>query len=559
MDIEELKQFIIDNLITKSGKINPHFTKEKWWIDNGIDYSVFQHINSLYSTYPNAKTQIQLLYDIVNDIKEIQYCDVCKINQKIFYNFVQGYRHCCSSKCSKKHPNFNENRKKTTLEKYGVEHTSQLDSEKARRKETCIKKYGVPHHTKNKKVQEKRVKTTLEKYGVEHISKLQEIKDKKKETCFVNYGVENPSQSKDIQDSKIKTNLERYGVEYYSKTKEFRDSVCLDFPILKDKEWLEEQHKTKSTVEIAKELGTTATKVLCWIKNHGIEHKIYNVRSQQKEIQAYLDSINVRYKVNDRNSIKPKELDVHVTDYKFAIEVNGVYWHQEQKVGKTYHVDKLKLCEDNNIKLIQLWDFEWDSKKEICKSVINSFLNKNDKIYARETVVKIISSKKCREFLDNNHLQGYCRSKIKLGLFYKNELVSAMTFGKPRFNKKYQWELIRFCNKLNTNVVGGASKLFNKFLERCSPDNVISYNDKRVFSGGIYKTLGFNFLYDSELNYFYFKNGKTLSRYDCQKHKLTEILKDDFDETLTERENMLNNGWYDIYDCGNGVWEYMRK
>lgn len=53
-----------------------------------MDYTVLEYINTLYSKYPNAKAQIQLFYDIVNDIKEIQYCEVCKKNQKRFYNMA---------------------------------------------------------------------------------------------------------------------------------------------------------------------------------------------------------------------------------------------------------------------------------------------------------------------------------------------------------------------------------------------------------------------------------------------------------------------------------------
>ena len=45
-----------------------------------------------------------------------------------------------------------------------------------------------------------------------------------------------------------------------------------------------------------------------------------------------------------------------------------------------------------------------------------------------------------------------------------------MTFSPPRVNMgsknhKQQWELVRFCNKLNTRVVGGASKLLKYFIK----------------------------------------------------------------------------------------------
>ena len=48
-------------------------------------------------------------------------------------------------------------------------------------------------------------------------------------------------------------------------------------------------------------------------------------------------------------------------------------------------------------------------------------------------------------------------ASVKLGLFYNDELVSVMTFRKPRFNKKFEYEIIRFCSSAN---IVGASKLF---------------------------------------------------------------------------------------------------
>ncbi len=88
-------------------------------------------------------------------------------------------------------------------------------------------------------------------------------------------------------------------------------------------------------------------------------------------------------------------------------------------------------------------------------------------------------------FLDENHIQGNCISKYRYGLYYNNELISLMTFGKSRF--KDEFELLRFCNKLGYNVVGGASKLFFHFLKDHEEiKEVISYADRRWSVGNLY-------------------------------------------------------------------------
>jgi hypothetical protein len=160
--------------------------------------------------------------------------------------------------------------------------------------------------------------------------------------------------------------------------------------------------------------------------------------------------------------------------------------------------------------------------------------------------------------LDKNHLQGYSNSSIKIGLFYNKELISVMTFGKPRFNKNYEYELLRFCNKLNTSVIGGASKLFSYFLKNYFQhgEKIVSYANIRISDGGLYHKLGFIEKEKTDPNYFYFKSNRIYTRYQCQKSKLLKLLGDEFNSNLTEKENMNNNDYKIVYDCGNYVFEY---
>ena len=263
------------------------------------------------------------------------------------------------------------------------------------------------------------------------------------------------------------------------------------------------------------------------------------------------------------NSLFDKiEYDIFIKEKKIAIEYNGLYWHKEGKKDKFYHLKKSQLAQQENIRLIQIFEDEYIFKKEIVVSRLKSLLGTPDRrIYARKCSVKEINSKEKDSFLNKNHIQGTDKSKVKLGLFFENELVSVMTFGHPRLalgskkNNRQIWELVRFASTLNTQVVGGAGKLLKYFERNYKPDEIFSYSDKRWSDGGLYKALGFEYSHTSRPNYWYFdeKEMKRYHRFNFRKDVLNEKL-EFFDPKLTEIENMMINGYSRIWDCGNDKW-----
>ena len=177
-------------------------------------------------------------------------------------------------------------------------------------------------------------------------------------------------------------------------------------------------------------------------------------------------------------------------------------------------------------------------------------------------LAKEIDSKTCNSFLDTNHIQGKSSSNIKLGLYYGDELVSVMTFGKPRINmgdnhNNCQWELIRFCSKLNTRVVGGASKLLNYFIKHYDPDTIISFSSNDISNGNLYKQLGFKSDYKYQQSYWYVEPG-TLKRYHRSSFTKAEIVKrgwmEKVDDSRTEQKVMKSRGFFCIYDSGQFKW-----
>ena len=260
--------------------------------------------------------------------------------------------------------------------------------------------------------------------------------------------------------------------------------------------------------------------------------------------------------INSKNIINPYELDIYLPDLKLSFEFNGIYWHSELYKTNDYHNIKTNLCLEQGIQLIHIYEDDWEFKQEIVKSLILNKLNKTkNKIYARKTEVKEITDNKIiKEFLFNNHIQGNVNSSIKIGLFNENELVSLMTFGKFRkpLNSKSlnnnEYEMLRFCNKLNTNVIGGASKLFKYFIRKYNPVKIISYADRSYSNGNLYKQLGFQLQHITEPNYYYVIGHKKYNRFNFRKDIL---VKQGFDKNKSEHEIMLERKIYRIFNSGN--------
>jgi hypothetical protein len=273
-------------------------------------------------------------------------------------------------------------------------------------------------------------------------------------------------------------------------------------------------------------------------------------------IRDVLDKYNIEYQTNVGYIISPKELDIYIPSKQIAIECNGIYWHSKNE--PSYHQNKFIECQQKEIQLITLWEDWIRNKSEIVESIIKSKLGIiEDKIGARKCEIRSVESNVCKEFLNKNHIQGFSPSTIKLGLYYNNELVSIMTFSKSRIGigkNEEGYELVRFCNKLNTNIVGAASKLLNHFVEIYNPTQIISYSSNDISSGHLYEVLGFTKENKTSMAYWYI-NQNTFQRYhrfNFRKAKLKDMGYDT--ENLTESQIMSGLPYWKIYDSGTTRW-----
>ena len=487
------------------------------------------------------KEDLEYLYIELNmSLNEIT--SYFNVDNNIFYSWLKNFNIKKDRKLS------SERKKQTCLEKYGCEYVLQNKKIREKANQTKIEKYG----DKNYNNIEKYKQTCLEKYGVDNISKI--TREKAKNTMLEKYGVDNYSKSKEAKEKQIKTNLLKYNRNCHTQQHISNKS----FEIISNKNNLESFIKNQSNkdyISLSNQLDINTETFRRYIRKYNMEDLIsplINESSEEKELQKIYPFM----KFHNKSILNGKEIDLYDEEHKIGIEFNGDFWHNEYGKKKNYHQQKSLLAEEKGIFLYHIFEYEWIKKKNKIINQLNNLLGINQKkIYARKCIIKEVDNKEKMKFLKENHLQGNDSSSVKLGLYYNNELVSLMTFCKPRFNKKYQYELSRFCSKNNCNVIGGASKLFKYFINNYDPRSIISYSNIAHTRGKLYETLGFNFNSISDPNYVWCNNNHNiLTRYDCQKHKL----KEQGFEGNTETEIMHNNRYYRIFDCGNKVWVWYK-
>jgi hypothetical protein len=278
---------------------------------------------------------------------------------------------------------------------------------------------------------------------------------------------------------------------------------------------------------------------------------------------TFADYIKSIYKgkiiLNDTKLLSGHEIDVYLPELKLAFEFNGERFHSDIFKRKNYHMKKTNECQTLGIRLVHIWTLDWTLKQEIIKSQILNFIGKTtNRIYARKCVVREVNNKTACTFLDNNHLQGKAISKHRYGLYYNDELVELITFGKLRDAVSHRqspdhYELVRLCSKLDTTVVGGASKLFTHFIRTFSPEQILTFAHRDWSNGNVYGKLGMTLKATTTPGYFYSNCQRKEHRYNVQKHKLVKM---GYDTTKSEFEIMTERGYYRIWDSGNLKYEW---
>lgn len=295
-----------------------------------------------------------------------------------------------------------------------------------------------------------------------------------------------------------------------------------------------------------------------------LKPSLFDIKKSTSIRKEFIDFFNSTY--NDviiyNHGVNYSECDIFLPKINIGFKLLGLYKNSEINSSKETQLESYKSYINSDFKIIQIFEDVWLSKKEIIKSRINNILNKSDKIYAEKCEIRLVPTKDCSDFLNKSHLQGKIGSSIKLGLYIGEELLTVMTFGRFRKNlgqisKDNSYELLRFCNKLNINVIGSASKLFKYFIEQYNPSYITSYADK-CWSGkiNIYSKLNMKYSHESNPSYFYIIGDKRKGRFAYRKDQLLSC---GYSMELTEHEICLSNNIFRIYDCGSFKYEWNRE
>lgn len=258
------------------------------------------------------------------------------------------------------------------------------------------------------------------------------IQAKRIATSLKKYGTEYPSQCEAVKDKTAKTNLEKYGVKYSIQT-----------PSVYTKARQRQMIVRRGNPGIAKRIAQS-THLTC-ISKYGVDwpcqlpqcKRASNGRSKiNDEFYKVLDSHNINY--IEEFPIGKYSYDVLLPDTKTLIEINPTSTHNAignhwgSGLDKFYHRDKTNVGINNGYRVIDIW--QWDDIDKIL-----AMLKDKELIYARNCEVRVITQQTANEFLNTHHLQSSVTGqKICIGLYYENQLIEVMTFGTPRYNKKYQ-------------------------------------------------------------------------------------------------------------------------
>ena len=377
----------------------------------------------------------------------------------------------------------------------------------------------------------KQQKTMLERYGVKSILQCEEGQQKLKSTFKEKYGYENPYENQAFKDStiaKIKhTNLKKYGVEHIVQDPNRQQEFDIKRRSTRIKNGNEIEYDGKTAKELCSDIGINLSSFHERVRRLGLEVAVNTPKYEtylEALIAGILDKNNIKYTQQFR--VDRKIADFLIDDTNLLIEADGLYWHSDAIIeDKYYHANKRQHYIDNGYKCLFFRANEIKNKIDIVESMIINQLGKiPNKIYARKCQ---LASGNFASFIHENHLMGRGRGQC-FALKYSGEIVSVLQIKRL---KSQDYEISRFCSKINTNVIGGFSRLL-RYAERClDMKSIKTFIDLRYGSG-------------SYLNDFDFKSKNTNISFKWTNGE------DVFHRLKFRGKSGYDKGLVRIWDCG---------
>ena len=437
---------------------------------------------------------------------------------------------------------------------FGCDYAMQSAEVRKKSKETCLGKYGVDHYFKTEAGRNRAssanikeipsagdlfkyyvtechsvidtalhfnvsVTTVLKWLSKNNLSKTPEqVEETKEKTNMDRFGVENSFSSPDVRKHYRENCIEKYGFDRPVNKGAEKSTEILSSEEKFAKFLVSTFGDKPNYTMVARALGCSDNKVRSAVKKNGWENylSIY-VSSPEEELQTLLKKLNIDFIPHERKILDGMEIDIYIPAKKIGIEFNGDYWHSDAVKEKNYHFNKSKLAESKGIRLIHIYEYEWNTMRGKIVQLLKIALGvASNKIYARECEVREITNQEAKILNNKVHLQNHRNAQVTYGLYYHDELVQLMSFSRTHYNRNLKgdnsWEIIRGCPGSNNIVVGGVSKLFSHFIKDHSPDEVFSYCDFNKFDGKSYEAIGMKFIGYTGPDKTYLINGVAYKR-----------------------------------------------
>lgn len=498
----------------------------------------------------DVKTTFRI-YCILNDIHDVPTCKTCGTKVTPTQNISKTSKYdtyvfatYCSRDCMRVSPSTVEKRMKTIVDRYG-DHNMRTEKGQEEYKQGIIEKYGVEHVMHVPEIAERSLKDVNGNWRVTS----DDFKKKQKE-AWSKYDGGHPMRDPRILDKLKEQSLEKYGVENHTQKHISDESM----KILTDAVQLKQLYETHKDMGIVADLlGVHRSSIQRAMTRLNIECIPYYESKAESEICSFLDSLDVIYEKQYRfdPDDKRSSCDIFVPSANLAIEHNGVYYHSSAvKKDKKFHQTRSLRMIELGLTPLHIWEDDWKNpvKRTIIENKIKHKLGlSSDRVYARQCEICFLESSEARDFLDQTHIQGKTTASHWIGLIHNNEIVACTGFKEIEKNSGI-YDLVRYSTVCS--VVGGLSKCIKFFEREVGFKTIITYAHLDYSSGTLYDATGFTRIGITPPGLWYVIKEQRIRREKFMKHKLDKIL-DNFDESLTERENMRLNGYPALFDSGS--------
>lgn len=467
----------------------------------------------------------------------------------------------------------------TMISRYGAGHPLQVQEIKDRVQKTNMERYGGITPTYDKTVvqkilntqceryggvgfdspvtKEKIHKTMLDRFGTTKVMSVPEILEKAKLTNIERYGDTTPARSPEVIAKRENTMLQKYGVKYLLQDEKIRDSVLkklresMQSRFGVDNPSQVPEYMDKMAESNMKKYGVPWTCLLDKCTSANIHNRISKVNESFSRRLIQLGYIHImEYK------LERKSYDIMVCNMLIEIDPTITHnsamsvFHSSGAKPSDYHLAKTEIARKHGFRCVHI--FDWDDTEKILGMLKHYIV-----VYARSCELRKVPKRDAEAFIEKYHLQGSCRGQyLCYGLYYNDELIEVMTFGKPRYNHKYTYELLRLCTAFGYRVVGGASKLFHKFTVDNPKCSVISYCNASKFTGDVYLKIGMKLAYTTKPAKIWSKGTRYITDNMLRQRGYDQLFGTDFGKGTSNESLMLESGWLPVYDCGQYVYEY---